>query len=296
MKRAVLLGLLATAACGDPIADGDYLGEPLFQLQGRIVGDAGTSVIRRPYLGLLWVNPLGVDGSFEFVSSIVPITQPRFPGEFSINLFDAPPDRVHFPIGSADIALGMAVVLDDVNGDGRFELDPFAGIVPPDVVFGGSRQLIAHVRNLGSAECQAWAFGVSEPIESGFHLMRSAECDDPAMMPLLSRDTPLEVELFPPTQAPFDVSDEEPEPCPEPPSCDEDPAQYWCKQDAMLQACYEEKCGSPELDYQQCIEERCLGAADFGACIEEHCDPIFAAVFACYEAECSLGAICGQQR
>ena len=53
MKHRHLGLALLCAACGDPVADGSYLGEPLLRIEGRIAGDAGTSDIRKgPSLGV----------------------------------------------------------------------------------------------------------------------------------------------------------------------------------------------------------------------------------------------------
>jgi len=293
MKRTGLLALAGTlaAGCGDPMAAGDYLGEPLYRVHGRIVGDAGTSAIRRPYLGVLWIDPYDSSG-LGMVTMLTPIQNPRFPGEFSIDFFDRPPARVYLDMAGARLALGMAIVLDDVDGDGEIAFDPEIGVKPPDVMFGAARQLVVDVQAVGTRECQTWTFGGSAPVAPGFHLADLPTCSATSGVDVLPDGTALEVRLFPPGQIPPDLTEEDETECPEPPSCEEDPTQVSCAMEEASQRCFETACGDAQRAWERCFEVDCADAADSSACYEQICDPLGMAVMECTMTRCTLDAIC----
>jgi hypothetical protein len=276
-KRTIGLALFL-AACGDPIADGSYLGEPLLRLEGRIAGDAGTSDIRNPFVGISWLN---LDQTqMESFSTTAPISRERFTGAFSIDVYDPPPAGAFTKLGPTRFAVGLPVALDDVDGDGTFVLDGDGRVAPPDRLFGiatdgGGVQVILFVDEPGSGTC-AIPTG-DEPPPPGFHLARFGTCAGP--FALLPDGTPLRLELFPPAQEPPARLLEPEEECIV--DC-LDPANPQCAEMGGMLACIDERCGPVFADFDTCLVTHCLDGFEIDdACLAAHCAREDAAMNAC---------------
>lgn len=126
LLRTFALGALLVAGC-DPQADDEYKGEALASLQGTIAvadeqpspGDVSTAVLWHDFAesdSAIVTEPVPVEGSF--------------PAEFSLNLYEPPPDTVFIEVEGPDdgptgkfIAVGYVAVLPNnaTSGPGQFQ-------------------------------------------------------------------------------------------------------------------------------------------------------------------------------
>lgn len=206
------LVLLFLGACGDPVVDGSFLGEPLAVLRGRTVGDAGTSAIARPYVGILWIN-FGSD-EVRVIQSMAPIEGGPLSRDFTLTVWDAPPPgAINVHCDGTRFGMGLALAVDDLDGDGAVSIDLDTGaLAPPDLVFGiAPRHVIVYVEEVGSGSCMGIPTGI-DPSSAGRAFVSPFDaCDD--AWPTRSTDEPLEVVLFSPTS----LLPDEGEACDEPP-------------------------------------------------------------------------------
>ncbi|WP_373048631.1 hypothetical protein [Vulgatibacter sp.] len=293
--RVSALLALALAACGDPLASGDYAGEPLIELRGQIIGDAGTSKILRPHLGVVWIDPMSWE--FNAVTSLSPITEARFPGDFTTSLFEPPPADAFIELGGARYAVGLAIVVDDVNGDGKFaveqQLDSAGriGIEPPDLMFGVNlwEPLLYGAGQIEPA-CSSWVFGGGR-LPSGFRLGRYQGCSH--LFDVLPADTAMSIRLFPPSSRwPSSWEEEEGS---EPISCEYcvDPSAPLCAFGELQYECAARECQDEDAAFFTCTSEHCgWDMEDYDACVDEHCGEVFRAWTSCQTGTCGMGAIC----
>jgi hypothetical protein len=276
-KRTIGLALLF-AACGDPIADGSYLGEPLLRIEGRIAGDAGTSDIRKPFIGISWLNL--TETQMESIGTVAPIAHERFTGAFSIDVYDLPPADAFTRLGPSRFAVGLPVALDDVDGDGTFRLDGEGRVVPPDRMFGiatdgAGVQVILFVDDPGSGSCTMPA--ADEPPPPGFHLARFGTCAGP--FAILPGGTPLRLELFPPAQEPPARLLEPEEECVV--DC-LDPSNPQCTEMEAMIACIDRRCAPAWADFESCLTMHCFDGFEIDeSCIATKCAREDAATTSC---------------
>lgn len=133
VPRAVLGAVLLAGACGDPAVDGTYEGEARFELNGLVcaIGEMHSPTTS---IGVIWTT-LANDGTRldTLTGETHAIDTRALPADFSMSLFDAPPGgfstAIHSEIGVLDIAIGIPILFDDLDGDGEFasESEPVLG-------------------------------------------------------------------------------------------------------------------------------------------------------------------------
>lgn len=109
--------LFLALGCGS-VADGDYLGEPLFRLEGRVLEDEFDATDSDVSVALVWAQvPLR-----EVQSQPVRV-RTSFPARYTIDVYAPPePEAVQPLSGASDVqaAVGEIVLFDDADGDGRW--------------------------------------------------------------------------------------------------------------------------------------------------------------------------------
>jgi len=128
---AVVASTLAVA-CG-PLADGSYLGEPLFTLSGNVVtSDGGDYQDADLRVSVFWA---GDDATTE-EHNVVLTTE--FPARYELQLFAYPPASAMLdaPWSDGNYAVGMPLLYLDDDGDGRWsgEGEPLVGGSAEEVV------------------------------------------------------------------------------------------------------------------------------------------------------------------
>jgi hypothetical protein len=292
LPLAATAAALLLAGCGDPLVDGDYRGEPLIRLAGRIEGDAKTSSIQSPYLGIIWViyDFSSGDETGRVVTSLVPVPDAKFPGTFELALFDPPPPEAFNELFGVRYAMGAIVALDDVDGDRRFTVDPVTGTLEgADRFFGSSfsYQLLLYVDRIDQPACARFFFEDPANVHLGrYQLATVDECGHSFLSPL-AEETPIRLILFPTTATLPDTPPHYVEPeCPgeEMPDCEADPSDPRCWEPGF--DCQVESCELFTLLYEGCLDLHCPEATDFLACSEERCGPEGAALSACMRERC----------
>ncbi len=114
-------------SCGDPLTEGQYRGQPLYQFTGQVTSLGGSLDSTGLRAAIFW----SVDGSTNLAGELVEhdgvSVAVRFPGIFEINVFAPPPD-VAWEDPTAKYRVGLVLIYADVNGDGRAQLvDPDTG-------------------------------------------------------------------------------------------------------------------------------------------------------------------------
>ena len=209
------IAALALAACGAPLADGTYEGEPLVRLQGNITGTA-SSPARDPYIGIVWVN-WARNGDL-MVSDVAPVQASSFPATFDFAVFDPPPAEAIMDFSGQDedarLAAGYLFAFDDVDGDGVFHIGK-DGLEGGDQIIGISwSHMLVYVetppRTGGRFEQEGILFTDVADATSGFHLGRgvcasSGEVFD--RLELVAPSTPVDVTLVQPSATPPEMPD-----------------------------------------------------------------------------------------
>lgn len=269
MSRFYVSACLAAvlAACGDPVADGAYPGEPLFRIRGHIEGDAGTSSLHAPYLGLVWFEAsLAYDPTEpKMVTSLVRVAETSFPGDFHMEIFEPPPafDDSATLLGNR-MVVGYVFAIDDVNDDGRFGFDLYGRIDPPDRIFGMGYEELVWIEEPGNPLCFPGLFTNPDAVAARRLLVTSV---DPCRgLEVLPEDATIRLVLFPPSgtfpdQLPGQVIDDD---CSDVvyPDCALEPDDPVCRMGALYEACFETRCGAAQEAYDRCILERCDGNPD----------------------------------
>lgn len=124
---------LACVACGDPLADLDYAGAPLFTATGEVLTSAPTSDLVHPTVGIIW-------GATDRAPRDEPSMQVEvaFPNWYSLDIFQPPPQETRHvpPTGAQEIvAIGLITVYEDVMDNGAFD--------PPDDRIVGTASRVA---------------------------------------------------------------------------------------------------------------------------------------------------------
>jgi hypothetical protein len=141
--RGALLLLAAVAACGDPLADDRYRGEPLAHLQGDVAPRPEQDDFINLRLALFWMADGPYAGDVErFVEDAAASTDLPAPGPFVLNVFD-PPDSARL-VREAGYGVARLLVYRDRNHDGRRDPgEPFLGSVGPEALLFAGRALPA---------------------------------------------------------------------------------------------------------------------------------------------------------
>ena len=110
---SVLAGLPPALAGCDPLADSDYVGEPMFTLKGTLVATSKDAPSASG-VALAWQDPAAAGGP-GIATSVVPV-QTELPATVTIHVPLPPPDAARFAFDDTDVELAEAFVLlvDDV--------------------------------------------------------------------------------------------------------------------------------------------------------------------------------------
>jgi hypothetical protein len=127
--------LITLTACGQELTDGGYQGEPRHVLQGNIEGLTPSETEGESYVTVVWATWGGEEDTWG--SQTAAVSDARFPAEFTLALYDTPPqyalNEFVTPEGASFIlGTGYIMVIQDGDGDGELILseDPGAPDVP----------------------------------------------------------------------------------------------------------------------------------------------------------------------
>jgi len=103
-----LLLVAVLAACGDPLANGEFGGDVKLSFQAIVCGEQSSEIVPiNPRLGVLWKSSDGYS-----LNEVTPVaTEIGFPQVVEVDLFDRPP---------SDAELGCPILFDDLDGDEAF--------------------------------------------------------------------------------------------------------------------------------------------------------------------------------
>jgi len=195
----MLVLALASGACSEPLVTGDYRGEPLLTVEGRIITDAEAT--RSAFVSsgelkvaVFWTRKIGASGLARLdggVDEQQVVTRSAFPARYAMTLYRPPEDAVLWTVPQGTGRLGVALLLLywDENLNGRWDRtdEPLAG---------GS-----------SAYVLAWAEGevrsslVGGRLSAGYHLMEIGQTDtclagvDLALMRAAAVDTDIDLTI-----------------------------------------------------------------------------------------------------
>ena len=295
---AATLAFLLVAGCGAPQADGGYRGEPLRTLAGRLEGDARTSNLHAPYLGIIWMvfDFTSGQGTGRVVTSVVPVPNATFPGDFHLELYDPPPPEAFGELFGVRFALGAIVALDDVDGDRRFVVDPETGALSgTDRFFGSSfwYGFLLYVDRVDDRTCAETLWENPEALLPGQYQLASLdECG--FTFSVLPPETPVRLILFPTARALPDAPPQYVEPNCEDEEllCLEHPEDPVCRGIESSYTCQVASCGAESDAYDSCVTLHCMEAIDFFGCSREWCDAEEQAFGDCVTDRCSGTALC----
>ena len=123
---------LLGSGCGS-LADGSYLGEPLFTLSGSVMTSDGLGVDEEDLrVSIFWA------GDEQTVEETATVLTTSFPARYELSIYAYPPDRalIEAPWSDGAYAVGMPLLYLDRNGDGRWSGDdePMVGGAEEEVV------------------------------------------------------------------------------------------------------------------------------------------------------------------
>lgn len=125
IRRSVLGGLLATG-CGEALVDDAYRGAPLLTVRGQISQVRGALALQNDLRVAVFWSPTGsttIDDTLVEQADVS--VQLQFPALFEINLF-APPSGIAWR-DDGPVHVGLVLIYDDANRNGRFELSELQG-------------------------------------------------------------------------------------------------------------------------------------------------------------------------
>jgi hypothetical protein len=176
VRRLALLLAGAAVACGDPLADDRYRGDPLMHLQGDAAPRAEEDDFINLRLALFWMARGPYDGDVaRMVEDPGAVQELPRPGPFVINVFDPPPAAALAPAG---YGIARLLVYRDRDHSGRREAgEPFLGAVGPEALLYAPHAL----DQAGSPTRRG--------LPGGFHqVMLPLLCDEPAPPPADATD------------------------------------------------------------------------------------------------------------
>ena len=143
MHRLLMSALfLSVVGCGDPLADGGYLGEPLLTISGNVLftGDLGDAPEGQLRLSLFWGGPNNI-GHHEVESAEQQVvTTTRLPAQYTMRLYEPPRDHLLTPLPETDARGVIGAVLLYVDADASLSWDPES----EPIVGGTSERLILY--------------------------------------------------------------------------------------------------------------------------------------------------------
>jgi len=163
MRGTIVVAVALLAGC-DPLADSDYVGQPMFTLQGTFASKANAPSSPVGGVALLWQDARGAGGP-GVAATAVPVSV-KFPAAFEVSVPGPPPEAARFTLGAGEpeIAEAYVYVVADVKA-------------PRQTTRGMDR---AHVLVWASAEVAAGsptAGYLGGPVGAGYHLRRFQPMD-----------------------------------------------------------------------------------------------------------------------
>jgi hypothetical protein len=143
-RAAIALSACVLAGCGDPLADGSYLGDATIRVHAVMQTDlpdaqhAAVAVLWLGYSALAEKTLAGVE------SSVLPITSIDFPPRFTCDLLSPPPSAGAYlapggQIVPAFVRIGVLIVFDDTDQDGHVAIGDDGQLLAPDRLLAQSR-------------------------------------------------------------------------------------------------------------------------------------------------------------
>ncbi|MEM9491444.1 MAG: hypothetical protein AAGC55_20025, partial [Myxococcota bacterium] len=175
VSGAVCSAALAVAACSEPLVDGTYAGEALFQFSGAITSvDNAVTLNRSLEIAVVWLGTGTEDDVYPAA-----VTQIELSSRYTVTLRERPDASAVRPIGdglvgSGEMALARISIFDDIDGDRQW--NPSAG----EPMVGGNSQLLLLFTPTGIT-------GTAE-LTPGYHIVfdPSGKCldvSDPSFLP-----------------------------------------------------------------------------------------------------------------
>lgn len=162
--------MLSVLAGCDSLADTDYVGEPMFRLDGTLV-----TTTKEPSsatgVALAWQDPGGAGGP-GVATTVVPV-QTELPATVKIVVPLPPPAAARFVFDDADVELAEAFVL------------LVDGAAPRPVSHGIVRDRVVVFATADVAEGTQAADYLGGPISAGYHLRRLVQATPPGAAQLL---------------------------------------------------------------------------------------------------------------
>lgn len=122
MRRLFALSLLASA-CGDPIVDTSYRGEPIWFVEGTINAPDQLDGLRlgdEVRASLFWSPNLNqADQPLVLIEQTSVTAEVRFPATFEVRVFE-PPELDHFVTFDGRYAVALLLIYVDEDRDGFF--------------------------------------------------------------------------------------------------------------------------------------------------------------------------------
>ena len=152
-----MLRLLLVFCIGcDALAPSDYVGEPLFTLEGTFATTTNAPEDPLGGVALLWQDPSGPDGP-GVASTTVPVAI-QFPASFHVDIPVPPPEAARFTFADSDVAIAEAYV---------FVVETTADHVVPR---GGERVHVVVWASADVADGSLAADYLGGAITAGYHL------------------------------------------------------------------------------------------------------------------------------
>ena len=140
----------------DALAPSDYVGEPLFTIEGTFAATQNAPEDPLGGVALLWQDPNGPDGP-GIASTTVPVAI-KFPASFKVDIPVPPPIEARFAFGDGDVTLAEAYVFVVESKDGH------------SVPLGGERVHVVVWASDDVASGSLAADYLGGPISAGYHL------------------------------------------------------------------------------------------------------------------------------
>ncbi len=109
--RGTIVVAVALAGC-DPLAGSDYVGQPMFTLQGTFASKANAPASPVGGVALLWQDAHGAGGP-GVAATAVPVAI-EFPAAFDVSVPAPPPEAARFSFGGVALAEAYIYVVADV--------------------------------------------------------------------------------------------------------------------------------------------------------------------------------------
>jgi hypothetical protein len=182
---ATCSSLLVLVACGDPLVGADYLGEPLMVLAGQVLVEEALPALQGEATVAIFWSSQGEHASEHQQQTEIGTS---FPSLYTVTLFTPPPDEVLYqpPHAPGAVAIGVPIVFDDADLDGRYD--------DGDTLLGGSADVLVlfATEPMGHGEPPEEGGGgggpgdthepreAGEPLEEGYHAVSALgrSCDE----------------------------------------------------------------------------------------------------------------------